>query len=141
VDLNQHQRVLGVSAVTEFADPLGAGPVPFTELATLGGDGPMRGYYPGRLVDRSLAAMAAHYTWPIGPWIGGTLEAAVGNVFDEHLQGFRPQRLRFSGDVGVSTVLGGDYPLEALFGVGSETFEQGGTIDSVRVTLSVNHGF
>jgi hypothetical protein len=141
VDLNGHDRVLGLGAVTPFADPLGPRPIPFTELASLGGDGPMRGYYDGRLVDRSLAAMAAHYTWPIGPWLGGTLEAAVGNVFDQQLQGFRVQRLRFSGDIGVSTVLGGDYPLEAIVGLGSETFEQGATVDSFRATLSVNHGF
>ena len=63
----------------------------------------MRGYYPrphgrpqrGR---RGAALRLAHR-----PWLGGTIEAAVGNVFGEHLQGFRPGRLRFSGDIGIST--------------------------------------
>jgi hypothetical protein len=141
LDLNHHGRVVGLAVTTEFADPLGERPIPFTELPTLGGDGPMRGYFPGRLVDRSLAAAAAHYTWPIAPWIAGTIEAAVGNVFDDHLRGFRPGRLRFSSDIGISSVALGDYPLEAIFGLGSETFERGGTVDSFRVTLSVNHGF
>jgi len=141
LDLDQHQRVVSLSAATQFADPLGDRPIPFTELASLGGDGPMRGYFIRRMVDRSSAAAALHYVWPIGPWLGGNLEAAVGNVFAEHLQGFRPGLLRFSGDVGITTVGVSDYPIEAFFGVGSETFEHGGQIDSIRVTLSVNHGF
>ncbi len=53
LDLNQRGRVLGLAITTLFVDPLGDRPVP-----SLGGDGPMRGYYPGRLVDRSAAAAA-----------------------------------------------------------------------------------
>jgi len=140
-DLDQHQRVLGLSLTARFADPLGQTPIPFTELASLGGDGPMRGYFSGRMVGRSAAAAALRYTWPIGPWLGGAIEGAVGNVFDAHLQGFRPQLLRFSGDIGITTAGLTDYPIEGIVGVGSETFEHGGQVDSVRVTLSVNHGF
>jgi|CZKU01.1.fsa_nt_gi hypothetical protein len=141
LDLNQRGRVISLSVTTLFTDPLGDRPVPFTELASLGGDPPMRGYYPGRLVDRSAIAAMAHYMWPIGPWLDGTMRAAVGNVFDEHLQGFRPGRLRFSGDIGISSVGVGEYPIELIFGLGSETFEQGAEIDSFRATLAVNHGF
>ena len=38
----------------------------------------MRGYYRGRMLDRSAVAAALHYSWPIAPWVGGTIEAAVG---------------------------------------------------------------
>jgi hypothetical protein len=93
------------------------------------------------MLDRSAAAAAVHYVWPIAPWLGGSIQAAVGNVFDEHLEGFRPGLLRFSGDVGVSTIGVSDYPIEAIVGIGSETFEHGGQIDSFRVQLSANHGF
>ena len=93
------------------------------------------------MLDRSAAVAALRYVWPIGPWLGGNIEAAVGNVFGEHLQGFRPELLRFSGDIGITTLGVSDYPIEAIVGIGSETFEHGGQIDSVRVTLSVNHGF
>jgi hypothetical protein len=141
IDLNQHARVLGLAVMTVFVDPLGPNPIPFPELATLGGDGPMRGYFQGRLLDRSAAAAAAHYVWPIGPWLGGSIEAAVGNVFDAHLGGFRPGRLRFSGSIALSTLGAGDYPLELLAGFGSETFEHGGQVDSFRFSLSANHGF
>jgi len=141
LDLNQRGRVLGVAVTTVFADPIGTDPIPFTELATLGGDGPMRGYYTGRLVDRSAAAAAMHYVWPIAPWLGGSIETAVGNVFDAHLAGLRPGRLRFSGSLGLSTLGTGDYPIEIIVGCGSETFEHGGQVDSIHLSLSANHGF
>ena len=141
LDLDQHHHVVGVSVMTQFVDPLGDRPIPFTELVSLGGDGWMRGYFPRRMLDRSAAAAAVHYVWPIAPWLGGSIQAAVGNVFDEHLEGFRPGLLRFSGDVGVSTIGVSDYPIEAIVGIGSETFEHGGQIDSFRVQLSANHGF
>ena len=141
LDLDWHQRVISLSAATQFVDPLGGSPIPFTELVSLGGDGPMRGYWSRRMIDRSAASAALHYVWPIGPWLGGNIEAGVGNVFGEHLQGFRPGLLRFSGDIGITTVGVSDYPIELIVGAGSETFEQGGQIDSIRATLSVNHGF
>src|SRR5208283_970958 len=113
-------------------DRLGDGGIPFTELVALGGEGPMLGYLPRRLLDRSAVVSALHYAWPIAPGVGGTMEAALGNVFDSHLEGFRPNLLRFSGDVGVTAVVMADYPIEAIVGIGSETFEHGGQIDSAR---------
>ena len=127
LDLNGRGRVVRLGVQALFADPLGDRPVPFTELPSLGGDAPMRGYHPGRLVGPSAATAAGGYTWPIGPWLAGTIEAAVGNVFGEHLQGFRPGRLRFSGDIGISAGLS-EYPVALVVGVGSDTFEQGGSI-------------
>jgi hypothetical protein len=141
VDLDQHQRVVNLSVGVECADSLGTLPIPFTELVSLGGDGPMRGYFMRRMIDRSAATAALHYVWPIGPWLGGNIEAAVGNVFGEHLQGFRPDLLRLSGDIGITTVGVSDYPIEAIVGIGTETFEHGGQVDSIRAAISVNHGF
>jgi len=141
LDLDQHQHLVSLSLSTAFADPLGSLPIPFTELVALGGDGPMFGYLPRRMLGRSAAVAALRYVWPVAPSLGGTIEVALGNVFDEHLQGFRPDLLRFSGDVGLTTIGVSDYPIEAIVGIGSETFEHGGQIDSIRVKLSMNHGF
>jgi len=149
VDLTGHRRVLGVSLMTQMADPLGPEPVPFTELVYLGGDHPMRGFFNSRLLGRSAAVATASYAWPIGPWIDGDFQLAVGNVFGEHLQGFDAGLLRFSGAFGLS--IGGfqtksamgaeDAPIELLIGVGSETFDQGGQIDSLRVMAGVPFSF
>jgi len=148
VDLNGHARVLGLSVTTTFVDPLGSRPIPFSELVYLGGDHPMPAYYAERMVDRSAAVATASYDWPIGPWLDGRLELAAGNVFGTHLESFDPGLLRLSGALGVSLaglkdpVSGvSDAPVEFLVGVGSETFSQGGKIDSLRVMLGVPHTF
>jgi hypothetical protein len=148
VDLDGHARVLGLALTTSFVDPLGSQPVPFTELVYLGGDHPMVGYYLGRLLDRSAAVATASYVWPIGPWLDGRIEVAVGNVFGIHLAALEPRLFRVSGALGLAvagmkdpTTGNNDTPIELLVGVGTETFAQGAQMDSVRVMLGVPHTF
>ncbi len=141
-DLDDRQRVLSVSGTARFADPLGSGePIPFTELVQLGGFEPMRGFFPGRLVGRSGAVGEIAYKWPIWIWLDGSMRFEVGNVFDEHLRDFRAGLLRASYAIGVESSGSPDNALEILFGIGSETFESGAKIDSVRLTVGTNHGF
>ena len=144
-DVNENRRVLSLSVLAMFSDPLGGRPVPFTELVTVGGDiaspgsfpAPMPGFFPGRLLDRSAAVATLRYKWPIGPWIAGSLQGAVGNVFGEHLDGFDTRLLRFSGAIGIETDSSVDSSFELIFGVGTETFEHGGQVDSFRLALGV----
>ena len=139
VDLNDHGRILSLTGVALFADPLGSSPIPFTELITLGGDHWMRGYWYGRLVDRSAAIAQLRYAWPVAPWLNGTIQGAIGNVFAEHLDGFKPGLLRFSGAIGLAT--NSEPPIEFLAGFGSEPFDDGGAIDSFRLTFGVPYSF
>lgn len=149
VDLTGYRRVLGLTVSAQFADPLGPEPVPFTELVYLGGDHPMRGFFKGRLVGRSAADATLSYSWPIGAWIDGDLQLAVGNVFDDHLRDFSPGLLRYTGAVGLAVgglsttgALGSqDAPVEILVGLGSETFDHGGQVDSIRVMLGSPRSF
>ena len=78
--------------------------------------------------------------WPIAPWLGGTMEAALGNVFGQHLQGFQPDLLRYSGDIGITTVGVGEFPSRPS-SVAVRRRSRRGRMDSVRATLSVAHGF
>jgi hypothetical protein len=98
----------------------------------------MPGFWWGRLVDRSAAVATAEYRWPIAPFLDGSMQAAVGNVFGEHLDGFEPSLLRFSGAVGVTTVSAPDSAIQFLVGFGTETFEHGGQVDSIRVVAAAN---
>jgi hypothetical protein len=139
-DLTGTQRVLGLSLAAMFADPLGMRPVPFTELVSLGGNGPMRGLPGGRLSDRSAAVLTLRYEWPVGPWLAGTIAAALGNVFSERLRGFEPALLRQSYTLGLASAVSQDYPFEVLVGFGTDTFAQGGRIDSVILSVGVNRG-
>jgi hypothetical protein len=140
LDVDGHRRVLSLSVQTLFADPLGSRPVPFTELVSLGGDHPMPGFSPGRLVDRSAAVGSLRYRWPIGPYVDGSLQAAVGNVFGAHLDGFDSRLLRFSGALGIEADTSPDSNFQVLVGFGTETFEQGGRVDTARLMLGVSRG-
>jgi hypothetical protein len=140
-DLNDHGRVVSLSGAVLFADPLGSQPIPFTELATIGGDESMRGFPDGRLYDRSAALLTLRYRYPIWILLDGSIQVAVGNVFGEHLQGFSATRLRFSAAIGIESVGSPDSSFELLFGIGSEPFDLGGDITSVRIALGTNHGF
>ncbi len=139
LDVDGHRRVISLAAQASFSDPLGPGPVPFTELVSLGGDvEPMPGFYPGRLVDRSAAVATLRYRWPIGPWLNGSMQAAVGDVFGAHLEGFEPGLLRLSAALGIESDSSPDNAIHFLIGFGTETFDHGGQVDSFRLAFGTS---
>jgi hypothetical protein len=142
LDVTGDQRVVGLSVVADFADPLDEdGEIPFTEQATLGGARPMRGYLEGRLVDRSSAVALLTYQWPIWVWLDGAMHYAVGNVFGEHLDGFEAGLLRQSFGMGFRSTGNPDHALEVLLAFGTDTFDGGAEVDSVRFVLGATSGF
>lgn len=142
VDLTGDQRVLGLSLIADFADPVTTGSeIPFTEQVSLGGPRPMRGFLEGRLVDRSGAVGLLEYQWPVWVWLDGTLHYAVGNVFGEHLDGFDLGLLRQSADLGLRTTGQRDHSFEILFGIGTETFDDGAEVESFRFVVGATSGF
>jgi hypothetical protein len=141
LDLNQRSRVVSLSLTARFVEPLGSAVVPFPELVTLGGHEPMRGFYPGRLYDRSAAVAQLGYRWPIWMWLDGAIRMEVGNVFGEHLSGFGVERCRWSGAIGVESVSTPDNSFQLMLGMGSETFESGAKLDSFRVAFGTTSGF
>jgi len=90
---------------------------------------------------QSTVAAQIGYTWPA--WIGfdGQTRLTFGNAFGEHLAGLGPSKTRWSWDIGLTTNTRRDQGFELLFGLGSETFEQGADITSVRVTFGSRQGF
>lgn len=141
LDLNDIQRVVSLTAMTRMVDPIGDSTIPFTELVTLGGSEPMRGFFPGRLTDRSAAVLDLAYKWPIWIWLDGAMHAEFGNVFGEHLAGFELGKFRWSGSIGIESSGVTDNPLQIMLGLGSETFESGGAVDSFRFVLGTTNGF
>lgn len=142
LDLNELNRTLALRVGTRFVDPVNDAEIPFTELVTLGGTEPMRGFFPNRLTDRSAIVADLSYSWPIWIWLDGSMHAEVGNVFGEHLEGFETKKLRWSGSIGFESAgAATENPLQVMVGVGSETFEQGGGIESFRLVLGTTHDF
>lgn len=136
------QRVVGLSAIVDFAEPIDDGTtIPFTELISLGGERPMRGFLQGRLVGQSSAVAQFDYQWPIWVWIDGALHYSVGNVFGEQLDGFEAGLLRQSFGVGFKSTSSRDHVFEVLLAFGSDTFDAGGDIETVRFVLGATSGF
>lgn len=140
IDLTGHNRVLKLQAAVGFVDPLQGGLVPFNELATPGSS-LMPGFIAGYMVDRSYAAAQLGYTWPIAVGLNGQTRLSTGNAFGDHLSNFSVEKLRVSADIGLTTSDARDQGFELLVGLGSETFDQGGKITSVRVSFGSRTGF
>jgi len=142
VDLTGQQRVLGLSLVADFADPLAEGStIPFTELASLGGPRPLRGFLEGRLLGRSDAVAQLDYQYPIWVWLDGAAHYAVGNVFGEHLEGLEPELLRQSFGMGFRSIGNRDHSFELLVAFGTKTFASGAGIEHVRLVVGATGGF
>jgi hypothetical protein len=142
LDITGHNRVLGLSIAADFADPLGDGPVPFTELATLGGDfAPMHGFLQGRLYDRSALTATLEYRWPIWSFLDGAADVAIGNVYGEHFKGFEPDLLRMSWNVGFRSNGARDHSFNVMIGSGTETFKDGATMNDLRFEFGAVRGF
>jgi hypothetical protein len=142
IDLRRRQRNLKLLVATILVDPIRAGSdVPFYELAQLGGDDTMSGFLRGWMNGRSVVTGGVAYTWPVWTWLDGQVRVSLGNAFGEHLSGFAFEKLRLSVDVGVTTVFARDTGLQLIVGAGTETFEQGARITSVRLSIGTRRGF
>jgi hypothetical protein len=141
LDLGDRGRVVSLSLAAEFADALASRPIPFTELVTVGGNDKMPGFRPGRLRGRSSGVATLRYSWPIWIWLDGSLQAAVGNVFDEHLSGASLGESRFSGAIGIESRGSRDSVFQLLVGFGTETFNSGADLNSIRVVAGARSGF
>jgi hypothetical protein len=142
-DITGTSRTLSLGLNAIFVDPIQGGGrgIPFTELVTLGGTGPMRGYLPGRLIGRSAAVAALNYEWPVWSFIDGTIETSVGNVFDAGLKGFSADKLRLSTVFGIRSNASRDHVFELLSGFGTETFEHGARVTSFRLAIGASRAF
>lgn len=142
-DIAKSGRVLSLGANAMFVDPLlgGARGTPFTELVSLGGAGPMRGFLPGRLVGRSAAVATLDYEWPIWSFLDGAIQGAIGNVFGAGLKGFDLEKMRMSAVFGIRSNSSRDHVFELLTGFGTETFAQGARATSFRLAFGATRGF
>jgi hypothetical protein len=140
-DVTGQQRALGATVLLDFVDPLGSGEVPITDLVTLGGDRPLRGFLPHRFVDRSAAALRLEYSWPVAVWLDGELLYEAGNVFGAGLAGFELADFRSSFGFGLSAASNQDHNFQLLLAVGTTSFESGSELDSFRFVLGTTAGF
>ena len=140
VDLTGRQRVLKMQLALGFVDQMQGGLIPFNEYQVLGGE-LMPGFVPGWMTGLSTAAAQIGYSWPVWLGLDAQTRFTMGNAFDHHLAGLVPGELRMSWDIGVTTSTVRDQGFEILFGLGTETLDQGGSITSVRLAFGSRQGF
>ncbi|MFK7999719.1 MAG: hypothetical protein AB8H86_08985 [Polyangiales bacterium] len=117
------------------------GEVPFTELPVISGNGPMSGFLGAFLTGPSALSATLSYSWPIWIYLDGVAHVAVGNVFDERFNGFAFSKFRLSTAIGIAAVSKRDHFFEFLVGFGTDTFEAGATVDSVRLVIGARREF
>ncbi len=140
VDLNRRHRTITVQAGVDYVDPIHGDTVPFNELASPS-PAQMPGFIQGWMLGRSMFAAQVGYTWPVYGGLDAQTRVSLGNAFDGHLAGLAADKLRLSWDLGLTTTGKPDQGFELLFGLGTETFEQGADITSVRISLGSRRGF
>ncbi|HET6981500.1 MAG TPA: hypothetical protein VFI53_05125 [Myxococcaceae bacterium] len=139
-DVTGTGRVLSLGVIAMFADSLGSQPVPFYELVTVGGAEPFTGFLKGRLRDRSAIGAELSWRWPVFPYLDGVAAVGVGNVFDQHLNNFRFDRLRLNAELGIRTAAAlGASTFQFIVGIGSEPFDQGLRITSFSLAFGVTY--
>ncbi len=94
---------------TQILGQFNSGDVPFNQLALMGGESIMRGYYYGRYRDRNQIAAQMEYRFLPIPFgftdrIGAAVFAGAGKVFPE-LNNFNLNNIVVSGGVGVRFLL------------------------------------
>lgn len=103
-------QVLAVQAVGQFMH----GDVPFNQMALVGGENLMRGYYYGRYRDKNYIAAQAEYRFlpfPFSHRLGGALFAAAGAV-SPAVSAFNFKHIQPSGGVGLRYLL---FPKKDIF--------------------------
>lgn len=140
-DLTGLQRSVSATLVVDLVDPIGAGVVPLTDLVSLGGERPLRGFLANQFVDRSATALRLEYRWPVAVWLDGSLLYEAGSVFGAGLSGFDLGKFRNSYGFGLAAVGAQDHPFQALIALGTKPWEEGGGYDSFRFVFGTTAGF
>ncbi len=95
IDL-KHKQVLALQGLGVFT----FGEVPYRNLAVLGGNSIMRGYYGGRYRDKKFIGAQAEYRFPIYKRFSGVTFGSIGQVADE-IPDINFSRFKFAGGAGL----------------------------------------
>lgn len=142
-DFSGAGHVVALEVATRFVENLGEAPAPFTELPALGGAEWMRGFLAGRLRGSSTLVATLQYRYPFWAFFDAELFSSVGNAFDRHLGGLRPQRLFWSNGLGVRTTFARDSSIALTLACASNRLDAPSfdPFDSVRFSVGVIRGF
>jgi hypothetical protein len=142
-DISGVNHVLALEIVSRFVEPISGGPIPFTELPTIGGNELLRGFYSGRFRNQGVFAATLQYRYPIWIYVDSEIFAGVGNAFPGHLQGLGPGTLYLSYGCGLRTTFSREVSFIATAAAGTRRFDDPSfrTLDTTRFVFGAIHGF
>lgn len=143
VDFSGRGHALGLAVSARFIEGLGDNPVPFTELASLGGRTALRAFLPGRLRGDSSVVGTLNYQQPIAGVLDAELFLEAGNVFPDRLSGLSARHLFASYGLRLETSFSREVTVGLLAGFGSTQMDAPDfkAADEFRFNLGVNHAF
>lgn len=118
---NKWEHVLAINAYAELTSD----GVPFNEMALLGGNKRMRGYYQGRYRDNNMLVVQAEYRFPLFWRFGAAVFGGYGGVA-ENVTDFQLQHFKYSVGGGLRILLSKEEKINVRidygFGQGSQAF-------------------
>lgn len=124
IDLRHFFPIYGEHVIgAQLYGELNAGHVPFHQMALLGGQNLMRGYFEGRYRDRFMLAAQVEYRYPIWWRFSGVAFAGLGDV-SPRVVDFEPSEIKVAGGAGLRFTLNEQERLNVRLdlGVGPGTF-------------------
>jgi len=139
VEVSRPGRVISLRFYGADTLPTGSEPVPFAELAQLGGLNHL-GFYWGRFRGEAAVMAELRYRYPIAYDGDAQLVLSAGNAFARDFHDFDVGRLTASFAVGLRTRKAGVLPIDLLVGLGTTRFDQSFAVDSVRLFVGTDLG-
>ena len=139
--LDNRHRMITLGVNTSFIYQEGQVAVPFHELAGNDETNGLIGFKERRVIGESIIASTFEYKWPVWVYMDGVLHYSVGNAFGANLNGFDFGKLRQSVAFGLrQTASFGPY-FNFLVGLGSNSFDDGGDFNEVRIVIGAGRAF
>ncbi|MFK7936182.1 MAG: BamA/TamA family outer membrane protein [Saprospiraceae bacterium] len=130
------QHILALNFYSEFI----GGDAPFNELAFLGGNRKMRGYYGGRYRDNHLLTVQAEYRFPLFWKFKMAVFAGYGSVADE-ISNFEINDFRLAYGAGLRYQINSEgLHIRADYGIGG-VLEEGSPVRSSGLYLTLGEAF
>lgn len=123
VDLRRYWMLKNGDVIAaQYFGEFNTGNTPFREMALLGGENIMRGYYNGRFRDKQQMAVQAEYRKQVISWLGITVFGAYGDVAED-IGSFNPADFKYTVGAGLRVMVNKADRLNIRidYGLGKET--------------------
>jgi hypothetical protein len=138
-EVSHPDRVLALRGYAVETVALGSEPVPFTHLATLGGQNHV-GFIWGRFRGDTALVAELQYRYPIAYYMDAQWTVSAGNVFGPRFAGLDIGSFTGTLGVGLRTRRAGVGPFEVTFALGTTRFDEPFDFNAVRVYFGTTEG-